>query len=273
MIAFARNDASEDAERTPCRCHELPSGPDRSDDAAEMNELARELAAPFAEKLKAYREHAKLTAEQAVQLIAQDASEDIDRVLNAPPDAVSWLDLYSLGDKDANLALERWKQIKEAARNEIRIGYRAARAVEDDGGPCELARFLAIRAELIEDWQPRNTVEQHLVDQLAQWQVLLWRWQEAMTNWSNASISDSRQAKKGVPYERMRLCEADALERATKKVDLFHRLYLHTLKALKDQRRPHPSVAVRHAEQVNVGPVRISLNCLGMPFQGGEDTP
>jgi hypothetical protein len=235
MIALARNGESDDVEGTACRCHEMPPGPDRSDPAAEMNELARELAAAFAEKLKAYREHAKLTAEQAVKRIAQDASEDIDRILHAPPDAVSWLDLYSLGDKDANLALERWEKIKEAARNEIRSGYRAARAVEDSGGPCERARFLAVRVELIEDWQPRNAVEQHFVDPLAQWQVLLWRWQEAMTNWSNASICDSRQAKKGVPYEKIWLCEADALERATKKVELLHRLYIRTLQALQDQ--------------------------------------
>jgi hypothetical protein len=32
------------------------------------------------------------------------------------------------------------------------------------------------------EWQPCNAVGQQLVDQLAQWQVLLWRWQEAMTS-------------------------------------------------------------------------------------------
>jgi hypothetical protein len=272
MIAFARNDASDDADRTACRCHELPRGRDRSDAAAEMNELAREMAGAFGERLKAYQEHAKLTAEEAARHVVENSAEDINRILNAPPDAVSWLDLYSLGDTDASLALERWRQIKEAARDEIRIGYRAARAVEDNGGPCERARFLAVRAELMEAWQPRNSTEQHLVDQLAQWQVLLWRWQEAMTNWSNVSISDARQTKKGVPYEKMRLCEADALERATKKVELFHRLYLRTLKALQDQRRPHPSVAVRHAEQVNDGPFRINVDNLGLFRHSGESS-
>jgi hypothetical protein len=37
MIAFARNDVSDDAERTASDCHELPPGPDRSDAAAEMD--------------------------------------------------------------------------------------------------------------------------------------------------------------------------------------------------------------------------------------------
>lgn len=269
MIAFARNGASDDAERTACRCHELPPGPDRSDAAAEMNELARELAAAFGEKLNAYREHAKVTAEEAAKRTAQDAAEDIDRILNEPAEASSWSDLEALAQKGGGLALERWQQIKEAARNEIRTGYRAARVVEDAGGPLERARFLAVRAEWAETWKPRNAMEQHLVDQLAQWQVLLWRWQEAMTTWSNCAASDVRQEKKGVPYEKMRLWEADALERATKKVELLHRLYLRTLKALQDERRPRPPVSVRHAEQVNVGQVQINVDDLILGSRNG----
>ena len=34
--------------------------------------------------------------------------------------------------------------------------------------PFELARFLAIRVELTEGWQPRNGVERQLIDQMAQ---------------------------------------------------------------------------------------------------------
>jgi hypothetical protein len=80
----------------------MPPGPDRSA-TAEMNELSRELAGAFGEKRKAYREHAKFTAEQAVQRIAQDASEDIDRILNAPLDAVSWTDVEALAQKEGAL--------------------------------------------------------------------------------------------------------------------------------------------------------------------------
>jgi hypothetical protein len=103
------------------------------------------------------------------------------------------------------------------------------------------------------------------VDQLAQWQVLLWRWQEAMTRWTNCSAFELREETKGKPYESRRLSEAEALERATEKVERIHRLYLRTLKALQDQRRPCPPVAVRHAEQVNIGPVRISAADIGLP--------
>lgn len=273
MIAFARNEASEDAERTTCRCHELPPGPDRSDAAAEMNELARELATVFGEKLKAYREHATVTAEEAAKRIAQDAVENINRILNEPPEAVNWLELDALAQKDEGLALERWQQIKEAARNEIRSGFRASRSVEDAGGPFERARFLAVRGELTETWQPRNAVEQHLVDQLAQWQVLLWRWQEALSTWTTHATLAPQQAKKGKRYETMRLSESEALEGAARKVEQLHRLYLRTLKALQDQRRQRPPVAVRHAEKTNSGPVRISVDSLGLPSHNNEGPP
>jgi hypothetical protein len=122
----------------------------------------------------------------------------------------------------------------------------------------------------MEDWRPRNGTEQLLVDQLAQWQVLLWRWQEAMTAWTNCAISGSRRAKKGESYEMMRLSEAEALERATKKVERIHRMYLRTLQALQDQRHPCPSVSVRHTEQVNIGPVRISVDNLFGPTGSSE---
>jgi hypothetical protein len=235
-----------------------------------MNELARELAAAFAEKLKAYREYAKLTAEEAAKRMALNAAANIDRILKKPPEAVTWEELDALAQKDEGLVLERWQQIKEAARDEIRSGYCAARTVEDAGGPWDRARFLAVRAELTQTWQPPNAVEQHLVDQLAQWQVLLWRWQGALSTWTTHATLAPQQAKKGKRYETMRVSEMEALEGAARKVELLHRLYLRTLKALEDRRRPSPAVAVRHTEQVNAGPVRIRVDGLGLPFHRSE---
>lgn len=270
MNASRQIKPSQSGEGTVCHCHELPTSQQHSEATAEINELARELAGAFGDLLQSHREQAKLTVEEAAKRASQSVPDDFERILNCSPDGVSWLDLYALGEKDADLALKRWEQIKEDARKEIRSGYRAARVVEDASGPLERARFLAVCTELMEDWQPRNTVERQLVDQLAQWQVLLWRWQEAMTAWTNCAISDSRRAKKGQSYEMMRLSEAEALERATEKVERIHRMYLRTLKAMQDQRRPCPSVAVRHTQQVNIGSVKISVDNPFVPTGSGE---
>jgi hypothetical protein len=262
MIPSKQNGTSNGTASADDRDRLLTPAPASSDNPAELNDLARELAAAFGNMVKWYREFWKLSAEEAAKRAAQTSPEHIDRILNAPADSVNWCDLDALARKDERLALERWQQIKNAARDEIRSGYRAARAIEDGGGPWERARFLAVCAELTEAWRPCNAVEQLLVDQLAQWQVLLWRWQEALTAWTTHATYGPRRAKKGEPYETMRLFEAEALERAAEKVERLHQLYLRTLKALQDQRRSRPPVAVRQAQQVNVGPVRISVDNL-----------
>jgi hypothetical protein len=248
----------------------LVPAPDSTVNPDELSELARELAAAFGETVNFYRKHYKLSTEEAVQRAAEDSPENIDRILNTPPSETSWSDLDTLAQKDAGLALKRWEQIKQAARDEIRSGHRAARAVEDGGGPWERARFAAVRTQLMEAWKPANATEQLLVDQLAQWQVLLWRWQEALTTWTTCATFAPRRAKKGERYETMRVWESDALEGAARKAELLHRLYLRTLKALQDLRRPLPHVSVRHAEQANAGLIRISVDNLLLPTGSSE---
>jgi hypothetical protein len=223
------------------------------------------LAGAFGSLVASYRKDLSLSPEEARRRAVEDCTESHENALNGPPDQITWLDLDALAQQDAGLALERWQQIKTAARDEVRSAYRAARAVEDGGSAWGRAGFLAVRAELTESYRPRNPVEQHLVDQLAQWQVLLWWWQESLSTWTTCACYSPRKAKKGEPYEMMRLSEAEALERAMQKVDLLHRSYLRTLKALQDQRRPRPPIAVRNAEQVNVGPLQISMGALCFP--------
>jgi hypothetical protein len=270
MTVARQIDPSDSAETTACRCREQALSPERTAAKAELSELARELARSLGEKVEEYGKYCNLSPQEARQRVDQNSPECIDRILNAPPDEVNWFDLYALAEKDAALALERWENIKQTARSEIESGFRAARTIEDAGGPLERARFGAVRAKLMEDWRPCNGTQQLLVDQLAQWQVLLWRWQEAMTAWINCAISDIRGGKKGKSYEMMRLSEAEALERATEKVERIHRMYLRTLKALQDQRRLRSPIAVRHAEQVNVGPVQISVADLDLSPNGNE---
>ncbi|HZV05263.1 MAG TPA: hypothetical protein VE999_09295, partial [Gemmataceae bacterium] len=236
MSLAQRNGSANGAQGTVSRGREPVHSAEHSAAQAELNELARELARGFGEKVEEYRKYGDLSLHEARQRAAENSPGRIDRALNAPPDEVSWFDLDALTRKDPALALQRWEQIKEAARNEIRSGYRAALTVQDDCGPWERARFAAVRAELMEAWKPCNAQEQLLVDQLAQWQVLLWRWQDALSTWTTHATFAPRQAKKGESYKTMRLSESEALERAAAMVERLHRLYLRTLKALQDLR-------------------------------------
>jgi hypothetical protein len=234
----------------------FPPSPPAADDGV----LAGEVAAAFGQKVRQYREWHGLTPEEARVRAGGPRPEDLDRALTGPPEEVTWEDLDALTGKDPAGALRRWEEVKRAAREEVRAGHRAARAIQGgDNALWERARFLAVRAELTEAWRPRDAVEQHLVDHLAQWQALLWRWQEAFTAWTETASYGPRRRKKGEPPEAVRLSEAEALERAAAKVERLHRLYLRTLKALQELRRARPPVIVRRAGQVNVGQQQVNI--------------
>jgi hypothetical protein len=79
------------------------------------------------------------------------------------------------------LARRRWLEVQQAARSEVRSGHRAAGPLEQHGLTCwQRARFLALRAELADAWQARDQMEQHLIDQMTQFQTLMERWQETL---------------------------------------------------------------------------------------------
>jgi hypothetical protein len=227
--------------------------------------LAREMGQAFGQMVGCYRQHFGLTPEEARRRAAEaPPAECLERILSGPPDQVSWFDLDSVAQEDPEKALARWEEVKQAARQEVRSGHRAALALEGYGGGCwPRAGFLAVRAELTEAVGPRSALEQLLVDQMAQWQTALWSWQEVVATLTMlASTRSERAAKQLEKLETPRLSEAEELERAVRMVEQLHRLYLRTLKALQDQRRT-PGVVVRRAGQVNVAHQQVNVNAPG----------
>src|SRR5262249_27404867 len=112
--------------------------------------------------------------------------------------------------------------------------------------------------ELAEAWRPRDALEAHLIDQLAQWQTLLWRWQETVNAGTMLSgIGRTRGRGANAGSEPPRLSGAGMLEQAVRMVERLHALYLRTLKALQERRRP--AVLVRNARQVNLANQQINL--------------
>jgi len=235
-----------------------PAQPGHSgSDAEEAREVAWELAAAFGRMVESYQEHYKLTPEEARARAAEAPDYCLERTLTCPPEEVSWHDLGALERRDPAQALERWETVKSAARGELRSGFRTARAIEGCESPCrQRARFLAIRSELSEAWRPRNAAEQHLVDQMAQCQELIWRWQETLTAYTEVSIRGwPKPGGEGPP----RLSDAEALDRTVAMVERFHRMYLRCLQALQGLRR-RPGVVVRSAGQVNIADQQVNVS-------------
>jgi hypothetical protein len=106
-------------------------------------------------------------------------------------------------------------------------------------------------------------MEQHLVDQLAQFQTMMWCWQEVQASYG-AICGATREPKRNerpssLHREPPRVSNVEAAQMAMGMVERFHRLYLNTLRALQDLRRGG-RVVVRGARQVNIGARQINLS-------------
>jgi hypothetical protein len=231
-------------------------------EALEVGTLARELAASYRSSVEFHKKQLGLPAQEAVaQAEAPCAPTYEESILNGPPDMVSWHGLEHLARKDPELALQGWERVKREARAELVSGHRAARVMEGyESNPWERARFLAVRRDLMEAWQPRNGLERQLIDVMAQAQSALFFWQQQLM--VRASIQPG-QEKRDIQEERKwkppRVSAHRAIEQTAAMVDRFNRMYLRTLRALRDLRRYTPAVIVQNAGQVNVGAQQVNV--------------
>jgi len=248
------------AKVTPALPSTAPSAPP-APAADDSDELAREIGEAFGRMVRHYVRQYGLTPEEARARASATPEGRLDWALNCPAEELTWWDLAAIAHDHPEEALARWQEVQRAACEELRHGHRAARVVEAATSSCwERAGFLAVRAELLESLGSHSPLERLLVDQLAHWQTLLWRWQETVTVYSMpAHDRGPRAPRQDDLFDPPRLTQAEALERAGRMVERLHRLYLRTLEALRSQRRS-PRVVVRQARQVNVAQQQMNLD-------------
>ena len=154
--------------------------------------------------------------------------------------------------------LRRWEEVKDAARDELGSGQRAAAAVllPVHDSPMDRARYIAIRHELTREWNPRSGIEQTLVDQMAQAWTMQLHWQEIAT--SRMLFEHRPLTPEEVEWELPRVNYVEAAEHATAMADRWNRMFLRQLRALRDMRRYSP-VVVQNAGQVNVAQQQVNV--------------
>jgi hypothetical protein len=233
------------------------------DDAAdEISSLARDLARSYAEFVETYRNAWGISHDEAETQIRQSCSPDVqDRAPMEPPDQVSWWRLSSLIERDPESGYRLWQRIKDAAQKELASGHRAARVIEHDSRPWERAQFLALRAAFREEWQPRGGVEAALIDAMAQAYTGYLTWLERLDiqATSEGSVEDYQLKERGY-YLTPRVTTAQAMEQSAAMVDRFHRMFVRSLRALRDLRRYTSNVIVQQAAQVNVGSQQVNVS-------------
>jgi hypothetical protein len=72
-------------------------------------------------------------------------------------------------------------------------------------------------------------------------------------------VRELASLQKGKGWETPRVTEAQAVEQAAAMVERFNRIFLRTLRALRDLRRGPQPVFVQNAGQVNVGQQQVNL--------------
>jgi hypothetical protein len=233
-----------------------PTSPD-----PETGVLAFEIAKAFRDMVQFYEKSRKLSHEQALEKMREDNPEYLEQIFTYPPDELRWGDLQHVARHCPQKALELWEQVKQVAREELRSGHRMAQAIVVGDDRCwARARFLVLREELLEGWQPTNALERQLVETLAQAQAAYLHWLETLTTWTSLTCDEEAYERKGDgTWTPPRLAKADAIDKASSMVDRFHRIMMRTLRTLRDLRRYAPKIIVRNAKQVNMGEQQVNV--------------
>jgi hypothetical protein len=227
----------------------------------EARPLAREMAAALQEAVASYQQEEGLPTAGAAARVREDLLEGEQLALECSPDRVTWSALGGLLERDPAKFLRRWAEVQGAAREELTTGHRASRPVEVHGStPWQRARFLALRQELADGWQPRNGIERQLLDTMAQAQTAAEFWLQALT----AKAAREAAAEEFYPQDNGRTgtprsAGSQAVEQAGAMVERFNRIFLRTLRALCGLRKAQPSVVVQSAAQVNVGRQQVNV--------------
>lgn len=228
---------------------------------AEAGPLAREMAEDLLQLVRSYKREYDLSMQEAAARVEDMLQEEEQDALRRPPSSVMWHQLDALLDRDPQKFLERWEEIKRLAREELSTGHRGCQAVEVYGStPWNRAQYLALRRELTDGWQPRNGVERQLVETMAQAQTAVEFWLKLMMARAarEAAMEEAILRHKG-KWEPPGVTGFQIVDQAGAMVDRFNRMFLRTLRALRDLRRGPAPVFVQNAGQVNVAQQQVNV--------------
>lgn len=226
---------------------------------AEVDFLARKLYAKYREWVEYLKRSEKLGPAEAMAKAEERVTEEyVERVLAMPLEEVSWSAISDLNQQAPEVAVALWHDIRESALHDVISGNYAEQEFIVKN-PYERGIYLAVRAAFQDQWQPQNGGEQLLVDQLAQLycSYLAWLHRLEMRATLDAEIDEAHVGRNGKWLLKMQT-QAEATEQASLMVDRFHRLFVRTLRALRDLRRWSVNVNINNPGQVNVAAQQVN---------------
>lgn len=186
--------------------------------------------------------------------------EALERIECAPTEMLNWTDFDRVAEVDDALMVEAWQRTCDEASTEFETGHRAAKVTEVVGMPWARAQFLSLREAFRADWQPRGGIEDSMIDTMVQAYTQYEFWLRMLSERSQAgAIQQGKQIKKYGRWSPFEQDAADAIEQAGQMAERFHRMYLRTIRAMRDYRRYNGPVVVQSAAQVNVGGQQVNV--------------
>ena len=195
------------------------------------------------------------TPEEARRVLTAEIDDEwVAKALAAPVDKIIWGHLARLtASGHAEVAEQLWSGLLDKASADLASGKAAANLIHEvSDTPLARAGFMALRAGLLAEWNPRGLLESNLVDQVAQALTLQSYWLQAHCSFAGTF---GRPGRDQLP----RLEEAEAAGYALQMMERFNKMALRLLRIMRDLRRMSAPVTVKNAGQVNVGQQQVNL--------------
>jgi hypothetical protein len=212
---------------------------------------------------------------------AEEAVKEFDSLLSLPLESLNFVDLIELHSLAPRAAEWFWERAKHEGRAEFESGHLAANITFPVGymkGLWNIARYLGLRESFIDDWQPKGGIEIALIDMMAQTYFQWQYWLEQTVKRSETQPREEHHAYKEWKRHQQEMAkmkswdsgywfpsyvtEQQDIEHAVQMADRFNRIFMRTLRQLRDLRRYSP-VTINNPNQVNIaadGGKQINVN-------------
>jgi len=182
------------------------------------------------------------------------ARRDKHQLLDAASDSVQWHDLSYAEQNEPGSALEVYRYIQDVARDHLENGDRAAEVVAGElMRPWIRASYLALRDSFIADWKPTGSIELRLIEMMAQLYTAYEHWMSlSVQRVSFDHEQEQYRIKQNGKWRVMQVEPNTDVTQAAEMADRYNRLFLRTLRQLRDLRRYNLPVMINNPQQVNI---------------------
>lgn len=199
-----------------------------------------------------------------------EAKERFSELMGLPLERLNFVDLMELQSFSPRVAERFWEHAKREGRKEFESGHLAANITFPVGYMKQvwnIARYIGVRESFVDDWNPQGGIEVSLIDMLAQ---SYFQWQFWLEQTNKRSQTKEREqhpeyarwmAQRKEEYRingwtdghwfRPFVTEQQAVEHAVQMADRWNRIFMRTLRQLRDLRRYSP-VTINNPNQVNI---------------------